>query len=325
MIETRGEALDNKEKKRQSIIEAGIVTFIMAFYIVYGIIYAPLFVLLIPVPFIVLGVRNGFIANIFPITLAFFIVEIFLGNKIGLSLGAIFIPLSIGINYSIKKRKNSKQTIFISTLSFLVPLIVLLILEMKVGDVNLISELDQWFTSFVALQTEALQEMGFTNHMIVQTLNEIEAGYNQLIMLIPSLISIFGVFITFINYFFTGIILRGMGYGLIKSPRLSQFELPKDIILGVGAMLLTAYLLNRFQFQYSQALLANITFLISIVFLIQGLAIIDYFLKKRKTKLIFRVIIIVLNVIFVPIWTIIIMLGLVDSVFDLRKLRRPKS
>lgn len=317
--------MDNKEKKKQSIIETGLVTLIMGFYIIYGISFSPLLVLLIPVPFIVLGVRNGLPYNLLPIVLTFLLVEIFLGDTMGVSLAVIFIPLSMGINYCIEKRKNSKQTIVISTISFLVPLITLLILEMKVGDVDLISELDQWFTGFVALQTEALQEMGFTNHMIVQTLKEIEEGYNQLIMLIPSLISVFSIFITYINYLFTGIILRKIGYGLIKRPRLSQFKLPKDIILGVGVMLITGYLFKQFDFQHSQALLANITFLISIVFLIQGLAVLDFFLMKRKIKLVFRVILIVLNVIFIPIWTITIIVGLLDSVFDLRKLRRSRS
>lgn len=317
--------MDDKEKKQKNIIQVGLVIFLMALYIVYGVQIVPFVILLIPVPFIVLGVRNGFSWNLLSLILTLLIVEFFLGDSIGASLVIIFAPLSMTINYCIKKRKDSKQTIFIATISFLLPLITMLILGMKIADIDLISEMDAIFTEYMLIQTDALKEIGLTNHKIIEVVNDLESRYNELVMLIPSLITIFSIFIAYINYFFTGIILRKMGYESIKKPSFSRFKLPKDFLLGVGVMLLTAFIFNWLDFQYGQSLLFNIIFLIGSVFIIQGLAVLDFFLIKINIKLVFRIILIALNMIFLPMGSIIIFVGLLDSVFDIRKFKKLKS
>lgn len=317
--------MNKKENIKENIIEAAIVTFIMVFYIVYGINFFPLLILFIPVPFIVLGVRNGLYSNILSILLTSIIVELILGDTIGASLVFVLAPLSIAINYCIKKRKDSKQTVLISVISFLVPFMILLILGIKIADIDLISEMDAAFTEYMAMQIDGLKEMGLTNHKILKIMDQVESGYNEIIMLIPSLISVFSLFITYINYLLAGIVLRKMGYELIKRPRLSKFKLPSNVLLGVGIMLLAGFIFIWLDIQNSQALLLNITFLIGIMFMIQGLAVFDFFLKKIKMKLVFRIILIVLSIVFLPMGSLIIFLGILDSIFDMRKLRRLKS
>lgn len=320
-VEIRGDVLDNNEKQKKNIIEAGIVIFVMTLYIVYGIQFLPLLIILVPIPFIVLGVRNGFSWNVLSIAITLLVVELFLGDTIGASLVIIFAPLSMGINYCIHKRKNPRQTIFISTLFFLIPLLITLLFGIKIGNVDVITEIDTVFTEYISIQTEVLKEIGSTNENILEKAKQWEEDYKTFKMVIPSLIIVFSTFITYVNYFFTGIVLRQMEYGLIKRPRLSRFKLPKDAILGIGVMILTGFILKWINFQNNQALLLNILFLSSVMFMIQGLAVLDFFLKKIGIKLIFRVILIVLNMIVLPIGSIIIFVGLLDSVFNIRKLK----
>lgn len=317
--------MDDKEKKKQSIIQAGLVICIMALYIVWGIHFLPPLTLLIPVPFIVLGVRNGFSWNILSIVITLLVVEIFLGDTMGASLVIVFAPLSMAINYCIEKRKNTKQTIFISTIVFLVPLITTLILGMKIADIDLITEMNTAFTEYISVQTGVLKEVGLESDKILDVVNNVESLYSEFLMIIPSLIIVFSIFITYINYFFTGVILRKMKYGLIRRPSLSRFQLPRNIILGTGIMLATSYLFKQFNFQNSEALLLNILFLILTMFMIQGLAVLDFVLKRMKINLVFRVILIVIFALILPMGSVIIFIGLLDSVFDMRKLRRLKS
>lgn len=321
----RGENLNKKDNKKNIIIEALLVTLFMAIYIVYGIQFLPLLILLIPMPFIVLGVRNNWYSNIVSIILTLLIVEIIIGNTIGASLIFIFAPLSIGMNYCIENRKSSKQTILISSLCFLIPLVIMMILGIRIANIDLITEMEHGFSQYMSMQIDGLKEMGLTNHEVLKIADVIESGYNGILMLIPSFIFIFSIIIAYINYFFTGVVLRKMGYELIKRPRFSRFKLPSNILLGVGVMLISAFILKWLDFQYNEALLANITFLAGITFMLQGLAVLDFFLKRMKIKFIFRVILIVLNLVFLPIGSLIILLGVIDSAFDIRKLRRPKS
>lgn len=317
--------MDKKEKARKKLIESLVVTIIMVVYIVYGIYFLPILVLFIPIPFIVLGIRNGFDSNILSIILTFFIVQIIIGDTIGASLVFILAPLSIAINYCVKKRMNSKMTILISTISFLLPIIILITLGINMGNIDLVSELKNLFSQYISIQAESLKEMGLTNHEVLKVINEVETGYNELIMLIPSLLGVFSIFITYINYFLTGVVLRQTGYEVIKRPIFSRFQLPNNIILGVGVMLITGFIFKWLNIEYSQALLLNITFLIGVMFMVQGLAVLDFILKRRKTKLVFRIILIVLSLMFLPMGSFIIFLGIIDSIFDTRKLRRLKS
>lgn len=317
--------MKKKDNIKKILIESILVISIMALYIVYGIHFLPLLIFLIPVPFVVLGIRNGFYSNIISIILTLLIAEIILGNTAGASLIVIFGPLSIAINYCIKNRKNSKQTILISTISFLVPFVGLIVLEGKIANIDFIKQIEEVFNQTLTVQIDMFKEMGMTNHKILQAVNALEMAFTQIIVLIPSFLSIFSFLVAYINYFFTNIILKKIGYGFIVSQRFSRFKLPNNILLGVVVMFLTGFLFNWIGMEYSEALLVNLTFLVGVMFMVQGLAVLDFLLIKMKIKLVFRIILIVMNILFIPIGSLIVFVGLLDSIFDMRKLRRPKS
>lgn len=317
--------MKKKDNIKKILIESILVISIMALYIVYGIHFLPLLIFLIPVPFVVLGIRNGFYSNIISIILTLLIAEIILGNTAGASLIVVFGPLSIAINYCIKNRKNSKQTILISTISFLVPFVGLIVLEGKIANIDFIKQIEEVFNQTLTVQIDMFKEMGMTNHKILQAVNALEMAFTQIIVLIPSFLSIFSFLVAYINYFFTNIILKKIGYGFIVSQRFSRFKLPNNILLGVVVMFLTGFLFNWIGMEYSEALLVNLTFLVGVMFMVQGLAVLDFLLIKMKIKLVFRIILIVMNILFIPIGSLIVFVGLLDSIFDMRKLRRPKS
>lgn len=317
--------MNNNDKIKKSTVESIVVISIMALYIVYGIHFIPLLMLFIPLPFVVLGVRNDVYSNIISILVASLIVGILLGITSGATIILMFAPLSLALNYCIKNRKTSFDTILISTAAFFLSFIILMVFEGKVENLNLGKQLEETFTQVLTVQIDMFKDMGMTNYEILQITDLLENNYKSIIVLIPSIIGIFSLVVSYANLFLSSVVLRKMGYGTVNPQRFSRFKLPNNIVPGIGIMLLVAIIVKKFQIQYHEALLFNLTFLVGFIFFIQGLAVLDFLLIKAKTRSIFRILILSLNIIFIPMSSILFFLGILDTIFDIRKIRRQKS
>lgn len=317
--------MNNENKIKGNILESIVVICIMSIYIVYGVHYLPLLIFLIPVPFVILGLKNGFTSNITSLVITLLIVQILLSSTSGASLMIAFAPLSLCLNYAIKSRKSRIETLLISTASFIVPFVILILLGIEVANIDLIKEAETILNQILGFQIDALKEIGMTNYEILQIKDMFESARNELLVLIPSFISIFSFLIAYINFSVVGFGFRKMGYGVVSSGSFSRFKLPNNIIPGIGIMLVTALLFKLLNVNYHEALLLNITFLVAAIFLAQGLAVLDFLLKKKKKKLVFRIIILGFALLFIPAHSILFFMGLFDSIFDIRKIRIKKS
>ena len=318
--------MDEENKIKSGILESIVVICIMSIYITYGVYYLPLLIFLIPTAYTVLGIRNGIKYNIVSLLITLVIVQILLSSSSGATLLIAFGPLTLALNYLIKSRKTKAQTVLISTASFLIPFVIIILLGGEIANVDFVEEAKIIFNQeFIVAQLEALEERGLTNHEILQARYAFEGAFNELLVLIPSLIMLFSLAIAYINYALSTYSIRKMGYGTVPSGKFSRFKLPNNIILGVAIMVLTGYIFRFFEINYHQAFLLNVTFLILVMFLIQGLAVVDYFLRKTRIKTFFRVIILILIVLIIPIGSLLFFIGILDSLFDIRKLRRKIS
>lgn len=313
------------DKMKRNIIEnVGIIS-IMVLYIVYGMNYLPLLMLLTPLPFIVIGVRNGIANNVISMIITSLIVGILLGAPSAISLILIFGPLSFVLNYCIKYRKNMTETLLMSTLAFFLSILVVTALGSKTSGMDLIKLTEETFMQLLNIQVDMFEEAGMTKHELLNIRNLLESSYKYIIITIPSLLAMFSLVVSYANHVFVSIVLRKLGYGVFRIPRFSRFKLPNNIIPGVGVMFLSAFIIAKMKVPYHEALLLNITFLVGFIFFLQGLSVLDFLMIKTKIKLFFRIIILALNIIFMPMGSILLFFGVIDAIFDIRKIRKPKS
>lgn len=317
--------LNNNDKINRSIIENMLVISIMALYIVYGIHYTPLLMIFIPLPFVVIGIRNGMSNNIISMAITSLIVGVVSGAPSAVTLLLIFAPLSIALNYSMKKRKKTIEIILFSTAAFFLPLLIIISLGNKAGDLDLAIQFEQAFTQFITMQTDIFKEMGKTNYEVLQNIELLESYYKSILIALPSILAIISLFVGYFNYLFITIILRKTGYGVVSPSKFSKFKLPNNIILGTGVMFFATIIMERFKIPYHNALLVNISFLVGFIFLLQGLSVLDFLLIKLKMRLIFRTIILLINIAIIPMGGILFFIGILDSIFDIRKIRKRKS
>ena len=317
--------LNNNDKINKSIIENLLVILIMSLYIVYGMYFVPLLIIFIPLPFVIHGIRNGIKNNIISMAMTALIVGIILDMPSAVILLLMFAPLSIALNYCIKNRKKTSEIILISTGSFFISLLIIVAIFNNPTDLNGAQGYEELITEMVTIQTDKLKEMGVTNTQILKDLELLEYAYEYMLITLPSILVIISAFVSCFNYLLITLVSRRMGYGIAGSPKFSKFKLPDNIIMGSGIMFISAIAMGWLNIPYHNALLLNISLLVGFIFLIQGLAVIDFLLIKAKIRLFFRMILLFMNVIFVPMSGVLFFIGMFDSVFDMRKIGRRKS
>lgn len=317
--------MNKNDNIKKNILESIILICLMVTYIIYGIQILPLLIFFIPIPFVVVGIRNGIKINIINIVIVSFIISYLLDITTGISLLFFIAPISISFNYCIKTRKRIGETLIISTLALFTSFLVLFIIEKQILNINIMKAVEEMIGENLSTQIEFLRDMGMTNYEILENVDFYEATYKTVIVLIPSLMVVFSLIITYVNLLLSSTILRKMGYGAYGVQKFSRLKLPSNIVSGIGMLYLLSYILIKTKVEYSQAFLSNLTFLTGFIFFLQGLAVLDFLLIRTKIKRFFRLLILGLNILFLPMSSIFFLIGLLDQIFDLRKIRKQKS
>lgn len=314
--------MNNNENIKKSILENVLVISLMTLYMLFGIQLIPIGIILVPIPFIVIGVRNGIWNNIISMIITSAIVGLIMGTLSALTIVLIFVPVSFIINYCIKDRRSARDIILYGSLAFLLSITLSIALESQIADMNIAERFETYFVDVLTGQMESLKDSGMNQTEILQSQDTIETILKGSIMIIPSTLILLSLISTYLNYLISALILRKMGIAVIDIPNFSKIKLPNNFILGSGIMFLSAYLMEKAEMAYSQVVLLNITFLVITAFVIQGFSVFDHFLKKIKIRTAFRIFILAINIIIMPVSTIILLLGFLDGIFDFRKIRK---
>ncbi|MCD6436453.1 MAG: DUF2232 domain-containing protein [Clostridiales bacterium] len=308
----------NSRKKTVALTESALMTAITCVLAIAGI-YIPFLgfcMFIISVPFVVLMVRHSWkyvvISAISSAILVTFIsfptygiyVAIF-GGLVGLVMG-----------HYIKEKKDSSYIMFYGALMTSVAFIIILTITTLITGVSLSDIVEKAFTEMLYLR----DNMGLTNMM-----NTSEMQFTEVLkifkMIIPSsLIVIAGIY-SMVNYLIATIIMRRIGMDVSSAHKFSEFALPNNIMAGTTIILVLSYISGKLNIVDSQVLFINILNLFVYVFLIQGIAIMFFFLEKRKLKKSAKILSVVAIFLF-QMTLILAIVGWLDNVFDFRKLKK---
>ncbi len=310
------------ENKGRKISEIILIIVISTILMLLGMYYMPLIIFLYPTLFIILGVKYGLKYNIISIIVSTFLVGLMTDTISGLIILLAFSPLSIALSYLIINRKKTLETMIISTLVTLVSFLIILGLTKNITGVSIVHQLDEFFTQVINTQIETLKDMQLSQYEILKAENILESAFDYVLLVIPVLMMIFSLVTAYINCFISSIVLRKQGYGVVSIPRFSRFKLPSNILLGMGIMFIGVLLMKWLKVSYYETVLLNIVGLASFMFFTQGLAVIDYKLKRRNVRIIFRIIILLFFVLVLPIGSMILtFIGVLDAILDFRKIK----
>ncbi len=304
--------------RNSEIIRTLVLTTILA---LFGMYYFPFIMFLYPVMFIVLGVRHGARYSLMGLLASASLLGLIVDIISGILMFIAFMPLTLIIINSIVRRRKATKTLLYSTIAFLVS-VIMIVSFVNMNGVSVIGQLKGNITQIVNGQMDLLGQLNLTKEQVAEIRN-LQGSYLEIVLaVIPSVIIIFSLVISYLNYLISSLLLRNKEYAVVFIPSFSNFELPKNIFLGLGIMFLTTFLLHNFNLINSFEVILNLIVLTIFVFFVQGISVIDYKLKEKRIKIGWRVFLIILILDFIPIIGLLaILLGLFDVIFDFRKLR----
>ena len=317
--------LDKENKWITPLVEGiGVMASVVIVSLV-GIYIFPFILILYPLAFIVYGTKHGLLPSGILLIITGGLIAVGVDIISGIIFILAFAPVSLGMIYSIKRRRRPLEILLTGSLLFFISVIFIFGAIGNFSGISMIKQLEETFKETLFLQLEMLESTGLSNLEIARWKEMLEDAYKYMLLILPSIIMIIAFGVSYLNYLITGVILRLMGIGILPMPRLHKFSVPNNFALGMMVMFVGIYIGKQFDGRYFDTILLNLIVLIGLAFILQGIAVIDYFLLKIKFNKIIRGVLIVVTIIMAPVLTFVSLLGGIDMILDFRKIRRRKS
>lgn len=313
-----------------SIVEGALMASLTAILALVGI-YLPIlriFTNLVwTIPIVLATVRHGLSTGIMSIVVAGLLIF-----SLSSPLEAVFLVLQFGglalvYGYAFHKKWRPGLTLLSGAAVAMVSVAMVFALSLLVVGVEAGSILEQ-LKEGIEPTIELYKQLGFFERYAAQGLTEeaardmLTAIINQITLVIPALLVLYGLMSAFINYFVAQKILLRLKTPVPQLPPFIKWQLPWwtvwGFIAGYGANLAGA-------FSHQQTLStigSNIMFVYFPVLFILGLAVVSFFINKHFPGVFIYRLVFLLFVFFFfqyAAWFLSI-LGLVDLIFNYRRL-----
>lgn len=310
--------MDTNEKNK--ILETILTIFTSIVLVLIGSYYLPFLIFLYPIPLVVLGIRHGLKENIISSITIALIIGMLLGPVSGIFLLILFLPLTIGLNYGIEKNKKPLEVLGVNTIILMISFLIIMAIIGNLSDISILDQLEDSFAQLLTNQMKLLEDMDYSSYELSQIRDMMENAIDYMLLIFPSMVMIFSFILTSINYVVISKLLKKWGKRKYLNPSFSKFKLPDNVLIGIAIMLIATLLLKRLDLFYYDTVVLNITVSASFMFVVQGLSVIDHKLIGMNVRKFLRVIIIVLLIVILPIGWLISFLGVLDILFDFRKI-----
>ncbi|KPU26560.1 hypothetical protein TR13x_09445 [Caloranaerobacter sp. TR13] len=311
----------NLNDKTKAIAEAGMITALTIILALIGINIFSIVILLYPVPFIILGFRRNLRYSILSIIVSSFVLGILIDLLTGIFMLLLFGPLSIAFVYLLNKKEKSYKVLIVTTLVFFGSILTVILLSGYIFGISFVEHMELSLNRAFEVQLEMIKNMSLTNYEMSKIKSMMDMIIDYMIAILPASLIIFSGFIAYLNYLISGAVLRKIGNRDIHVPRFKYFKMPSNAILGILVIFISTWLIKYFKMFYYQTIFLNVMIIVLFILFIQGLAVLVFYLDKRKTNKFIKAIILVLSVMYIPMWLLISFIGFVDSLINFRKVK----
>ncbi|MDX9917074.1 MAG: YybS family protein [Gudongella sp.] len=287
--------------------------------------YFPILLLIIPLGFIIYGVKHGLVNMLTLLAIAGIILGLVSDMTSTIVIIAMFGPLSAAMTVSIRKRRRPLEVLATGSIVFFVSTLLTFAVFGNASGTSVVKEAEEAFKNALFMQLQMLEGMGLSNLELDNARTMLEDAYSYLILILPAILMVLSFFISYVNYLLSVKLLRTLGIGVLPMPWLHKFTVPNNFGLGMLFVFVGLFIVKKMDPSYYDVIFLNIIVIVGTVFVIQGLAVIDFFLLKLKIKSFVRGILLIVLLILSPMLTLVSIMGGADIILDFRKLRRRKS
>lgn len=274
----------------------------------------PVLYIFIPAMFVVESVYSG-IVKIFSFFMGVcLLVGLLMSPIIGVMMFVVFGPIILTFHYMISNKYSVNTTIIVTSIIFFISLIIGLY---WVGFTPEVINSPESVKSFIEVERNLMSSMGEKVELSNAYLTQV---YNLTIQIIPSVLIIISLIVSYCTYSIVGKSILKRGGIILQPSSFIFFRVPKGLPLALFISMFLIYILKGTIGSIYSIMMMNIVLIFSFILFVLGFSVLMYLLNKLKFGGILKFVIYV-SVFIIPFFQIaLIFLGLLDYLFNFRKL-----
>ncbi|EHM10269.1 putative membrane protein [Thermanaerovibrio velox DSM 12556] len=276
--------------------------------------------LLCPAPLVILGLRHSLKNAVLGMSVASLVSVLFLGVQGGLFFFLGFGVLGIGLGALAKGNRRGLEILFYGILISLVSKLALVAVMVKLTGVNPFSLGDPaQMEEIVDRVFRFYASHGMDRKSLEQVKAQLMQTFRMLPDMFPALITMASALDTYLSYTVTRVVARRVSMGALPPlPEFSRWRFPRSVLWAfLFSVVLSVAAGSEGGGVLAQGAL-NLRIILQMLFFLQGVAVIWYFLRRRGISRGLRFLLVALLVLVPLLSGGAIMVGLLDIWWDFR-------
>lgn len=250
-------------------------------------------------------------------TLAAVLLSMILGSFLAIPLALAYGTTGAVMGYLVREGKSRFAVYIAGSVVFLVNLVAQYALSIVLFNINFIDEMVTVFRSSVDQAVKMLEQMNQTPDE--KLINQFDSMVDMIEVLMPSMFVLSSFLIVFLLQLASFPFMKRFGIKVPGWRPLRELNLPKSILWYYLITMIVALVMQPVQGSYWFWVISNLTFILQMLMVLQGIAFIFYFTKIKRYPKAVPIIVVVLVFLLPFVLYIVRILGIMDLGFDLRK------
>lgn len=293
----------------------------------YFALVAPIFILIAPVPFMILEIKQGLREALLGVLFGIVVIFMLFGGPSAFIYALEFGILGVAFGYILNKSQNGIDFILMAITASIIAKIILLVTFTGLSGMNPFAMSPEAATDIVSTLATKLSSSGIgTSDEIVK--KYATAMIETISLLMPSMIIFFAAIDTFVAYSMVSYLNKRLGgKPLVSLPKFETWRFPKNLFWALAVAVVMDLASKAFPDERVYTVIsANLMEVLRAIFMLEGLSLCWYYMASRGIKSGIKVVFSLFCVLFSPASYILSMVGIFDIWYDLRvKIRGKKN
>jgi uncharacterized protein YybS (DUF2232 family) len=314
----RGENLNNARKLTEGAIL--LATFIV---LLLTTIYLPVIGaflnLALPIPFILFAAKNDWKSTVVFVT-ASMLISFITGAILTFPLVIPYAITGAAMGYFIQKNKSRTTILIACSLIFLINMIALYAVTVAFFHYNYIDEITKIMHNSLSQTSDLMKNLDPKQQaQAQQTIKKIKLTMDTFKRIVPSLFVLMSLSYVFVIQLVSLPVLKRSGINVGNWKPFREISLPKSLLWYYLIVVIAERVVHLPAGSYWSDALLNLSYILQILMLFQGLTFIYFYFHQRNASKSFPVLITVFMFLIPQLFFVIVIIGIMDLGFGLRK------
>jgi len=317
----------NRNLKTSNITESAMITGILVI-IAYLSSFITLLMFFYPTPAIILGKRKGLKYSLLSLIASDLIISMLLGLQTGLVFLILYTPMALALTYGVCRNEEANKTILFGSAAYMISFVLYILLLNYIMGINFIERVAEIYEQSFETTRDLFNNIPdqFRTEQFEHYISDIEKIAPMMNYIVtnvfPAVLIVASVVTSYINYMVTSKFAVRFSINVKQHEGIAYFSFPRNFMISMAGLLLLSFLLRLLNINVV-IIQMNLFIIVFMAMLLQGAAVLKYFIDKSRmgkfARNLLLVIIVLMSINFSIVYAVI---GLIDLTVNLRKINR---